>query len=99
MHQMETKGTIIPSFFPPYIPTRKSDAKPVKDLKDMKFDTFTLLLPTKVSFHGDTLGKIFQLKMEDWDFHDRRKYLQFESRKYLTQVCYPESRVTRLELQ
>ena len=49
--------------------------KAAKDLKDVKFGTFTPLLLEKVSFEGKVLGKISQLEMKDWGFNDRIKYL------------------------
>lgn len=83
MSQIETEGAKIPSVLPPYFPLRKLGSKPVKDPKAMKFITFTPLLLEKVPFEGKVLGKVPQLKMKDWDFNDRSKYLQFKPSKYL----------------
>lgn len=71
--QVETGGTTF-SPLPPYITLRKSKEKPIKDSKDENFDTFTLLLPKKVPFTGELLGKIPQLKFTDYGFNDRKKY-------------------------
>lgn len=82
---------------PLYFPPRKLYAKLVKYPKGTKFGTFTLLLPKKVTIEGELLPKILQLKMEDWDFNDRSKYLQFELRNYLQKVYYLERIFTILE--
>lgn len=58
MPQVETEGEKIPSVLPPYFPLRKLGAKPVKDLKDTNFGTFTLFLLQKVSFEDEVMGKI-----------------------------------------
>ena len=58
---------------PAYMPPIKLGAKPVKP-KEGKFSTYTPLLPEEVPFEGEVLGKIPQLKMEDWDFNERSKY-------------------------
>jgi len=58
IEQMETDGAKFPSSLPPYISLRKSNAKPVKDSKDVNFGTFTLLLPEEVPFTREFLVKI-----------------------------------------
>lgn len=80
-----------------YMPPRKPNAKPIKEPKDGKLDVFTVLLHEEVLFEGEVLGRIPQLKMEYLDFNDRIKYPQFEPSRYLKQVRYPNSGVTRLE--
>lgn len=55
---------------PSYILLRKSNAKPVKDAKDVKYGKFTPLLPEDVLFEGDILGNIPQLKFTDNNFND-----------------------------
>ena len=97
--QMEIDGTTFPSPLTPYIPLRKMKAKPVKELKDMKYGTFTPLFLESVRFTRETLGQILQLKFAYYNFNDRNKYPQFARKKYLKKVHYPESGVTRLELQ
>lgn len=73
---METECVEIPSVLPPYMPPRKLSAKPINDPKDAKFGMFTPL-------YDEVLGKIRQLRMENWDFNDRSKYPQFELSRYL----------------
>jgi len=55
--QMEICGV---EFFslPPYILLRKPNEKPVKESKDVKYGTFTPLLPEAIPFLGEVLGKI-----------------------------------------
>jgi len=83
--QMETCGIEF-SLLPPYIPLRKPNSKPVKKLKDVKYDTFTPLLREKVPFSGEVLGKIPHLKFADYNFNDRKKYPHFTPNRYLKQV-------------
>ena len=71
---MEIEDENIATIVPPYMPLRKPNAKPVKELNDGKFDMFTLFLPEEVSFDDELLGRITQLNMEDRDFNDRSKY-------------------------
>lgn len=71
---MEIDSDTFPFPLPPYIPLRKPNAKPVKDLKDAKFSTFTPLFPGLVPFTGELLRKILQLKFTDYNFNDRNKY-------------------------
>lgn len=61
----------------PFILSRKSNAKLVKDSKDAKSGTFIPLLPEEVPYMGELLGKIPHLKFIDYDFNDRKKYPQF----------------------
>lgn len=94
---METEGATISSPLPPYFPPRKPNAKLVKDSKDVKYETFTPLLPEKVPFEGQLLGKIPQLKFTNSDFNDWNKYPHFAPSRYLNQVQYLEIRVIKLE--
>ena len=94
---MEINGATFPSPLPPYIPSRKLDTKPVKESKDAKYGTFTPLFSKSVPFTRETLGKIPQLKFMDYDFNEKNKYPQFTLEKYLKQVHYLESGMTRLE--
>jgi len=94
---METEGTKIRFMLLAYMPPRKLSTKLVKEIMDGKFSTFTQLLLEEVSFDGEVLGKIAQLKIEDAEFNDRSKYPQFELRRYLKKVQYLESGVTRLQ--
>jgi len=57
-----------------YFPQRKSNAKPVKDNKDARYGTFTPLLLQNIPFEGELLGKIPQLKLEDYEFNDQNQY-------------------------
>jgi len=97
MQQMETEGAKILSLLLPYFPPRNPGSKRIKDPKDVRFGTFRPLLPEKFPFEGEVLGKFLELKMEDWDFNDTSKYPQFKPSKYLLQIYYPDSRVTRSE--
>ena len=56
--KMEKNGANFASTLSPYIPPRKLDAKPVKELKEAKYGTFTSLFPESVQFMGESLGKI-----------------------------------------
>jgi len=56
------------------MPSRKPNSKLVKEPRHGKLDVFTTLLQEEVSFEGEVLGSIPELKMEDWDFNNRRNY-------------------------
>jgi len=96
---MEMDGIMFPLPLQPYIPPMKPNAKPVTKSKDTKYGTFIPLFSESMRFTRETLGKILQLKFVDIDFNDKNQYTQFAPNKYLKQAYYPESGVTRLELQ
>jgi len=62
----------------------------------VNYGTSTPLFPEVVPFKGEVLGKNPELKFADYDFNERKKYLQFASDQYLKQVHYLDNRVIRL---
>jgi len=78
---------------------RKLNDEPIEDSKDEKYGTFKLLFSKEVSFEGEILKEISQLKFIDNYFNDRMKYPQFAPSWYLQQVHYLDNRVTRIEPQ
>ena len=97
-HVSLPKAHKITSVMPSYFPPSKPSAKLIRDPKDTKFNTFTSLLPKKVPFEG-VLGKILQLKMEDWDLADHTKFPHLVTYKYMKRVYYKEIGVTMSEME
>lgn len=77
-----------------YIPPWKGKSKVTKDPNSGKFMVFMPLLP-KVVFECMLLAHISVLKMEDWDLIDHEKFPHLATNKYMTNVYYEETRVTR----
>jgi len=67
---VEEGGATFISPLPSYILLRNPNSKPVYHSKDVQYGTFTPLLPKVVSFLGEILGKIPQLKFTDYEFND-----------------------------
>lgn len=60
----------LPTYMSPQNPT----SKVIRDLDFIKFKVFTPFLPNEVLVEGELLAKVPQLRMEDWDLNDQRKY-------------------------
>jgi len=96
--EIDADETVSITRLPPYIPPRKSMAKVNKDPNLAKFQISTLLLPENIPFEGNLLAQIPYLNMEDWDLGDHTEFPQLELSKYLKNVYYEKSDITRLEL-
>lgn len=83
-HVPQVSSTII---LPPYISPWKGTPKIPKDLEATKSTLQTPLLPDEIRFDGLPLGRIQNIKFEDWDLADSEKFPQLAKEKLLQQKC------------
>jgi len=58
-------------------------AKILKDLEATKNTLQTPLLPDEIRFHGLPLGRVLNIKFEDWDLAKSEKFPQLTAEKLL----------------
>lgn len=75
----ETESAHPPTKLPAYIPPWKGKAKVPKDLHENKNSLQTLLLLDDIIFEGMHLGRVPNLKFEDWDLADHEKFPHLET--------------------
>lgn len=69
----------------------------MKDPDSGKFIVSTPLFPKHVEFEGTVLKHIIVLKMEDWDLTHHERFPHLAIRKYMKNIFYEETGVTRVE--
>ena len=70
---------------PPYIPLWKGKAKIPKDLEATKSAHQTPLLSDKVRFEGLPMGRVPNMKFEDWDLIDHEQFPHLETKNLMKQ--------------